>query len=173
MTFRRWLIALALPAAALAAAPGLVHAQEGTGCGGFKWPLEAERAALVKPDKPSLANGGALAVNVPTTLELQPLSAASLAKPPERAPKAAQSYAGHFTLAGPARPGVYKVTISAPAWIDVLDADAYLHPKGFSGAAGCEGVRKSVKFNLPSRPLALQVSGVEADRISVIVSPDE
>jgi len=173
MIFSRRLIAVALWATALAAAPGPVHAQEGTGCGGFKWPLEAERAALVKQDKPSLANGGAIAVNVATTLELQPLSAAGLAKPPERAPRAAQSYAGHFTLAGPARPGVYRVTISAPAWIDVLDADAYLHPKGFSGVTGCEGARKSVKFNLPTRPLALQVSGVEADRISVIVSPDE
>jgi hypothetical protein len=173
MTFSRWLIAAALSAMTLAAAASVAHAQEGSGCGGFRWSLEPEQAALVRPDKPSLANGGALALNVATTLDLQPLAAAGLVKPPERAPKAAQSSAGRFTLAAPAKPGVYKVTISAPAWIDALDGETYLHPKAFTGATGCEGARKSVKFDLPPRPLVLQFSGVEGDRISVIVSPDQ
>jgi hypothetical protein len=38
---------------------------------------------------------------------------------------------------------------------------------------GCEGARKSVKFDLPGRPLALQFSGVPKDQISVIVSPEQ
>lgn len=173
MTFGRWLLGVGLSAVALAAAPGLAQAQEGSGCGGFRWPLEPERAALIRSDKPSLANGGALALNIAMTLELQPLASAGLPKAPERAPKSAQAFAGHFALAAPAKPGVYKVTISSPGWIDVLDGESYLHPKAFTGATGCEGARKSVKFDLPSRPLALQFSGVESDRISVIVSPDQ
>jgi hypothetical protein len=173
MTFGRWLAAVGLLAVISVAAPGLARAQEGSGCGGFKWPLDLERAALVHADKPSLANGGALALNVATTLELQPLASAALTKAPERAPKSAQSFAGHFTLAAPAKPGVYKVTISSPAWIDAIDGGSYLHPTAFTGATGCEGARKSVKFDLPSRPLALQFSGVQGDRISVIVSPDQ
>jgi hypothetical protein len=168
MTFARWLIAVAL-----AAAPGLAQAQEGSGCGGFKWPLDAERAALVRADKPSLANGGPLAYNVALTLELQPLAGAGLPKAPERAPKSPQAFAGHFNLAAPPKPGVYRVTISSEGWIDVLDGEDYLHPKGFTGATGCDGARKSVRFDLPSRPLALQFSGVKDDRISVIVSPDQ
>jgi hypothetical protein len=67
---------------------------------------------------------------------------------------------------------VYRLTISSGAWVDVLDGGAYLHPIAFSGAKVCEGARKSVKFDLPSRPLALQFSGVPGDQISVIVSPD-
>jgi hypothetical protein len=165
---RRWLLA-----AALAAAPGLAQAQEGSGCGGFKWPLDSERAALTRADRPSLANGGALAFNIATTLELQPPASAGLPKAPERAPKSAQAFAGHFILAAPQKPGVYKITISSPAWIDVIDGEDYLHPKAFTGATGCEGARKSVKFDLPSRALAVQFSGVEGDRISVIVSPDQ
>jgi hypothetical protein len=168
MTFGRWLLA-----ASLILASGLAQAQEGSGCGGFKWALDAERAALIRADKPSLANGGALALNVATSLELQPMASAGLPKPPVRAPKSAQAFAGHFTLAAPAKPGVHKVTISSPAWIDVLDGGDYLHPKAFTGATACEGARKSVKFDLPSRPLALQFSGVEDDRISVIISPDQ
>jgi hypothetical protein len=165
MTSGRWLIV-----AALIAAPGLARAQEGSGCDGFKWPLDHERAALVRSDKASLPNGGALAYDVPMTLELQPLSAAGLPKAPERTPKSPSAFAGHFTLAAPAKPGAYRVTISSEGWVDVLDGGAYLHPIAFTGATGCEGARKSVKFDLPGRPLAFQFSGVPKDQISVIVS---
>ena len=142
MTCARWLSAVGLLAVALAAAPGLAQAQEGSGCGGFKWPLEVERAALIRADKPSLANGGALALNVATTLELQPLASAGLLKAPERAPKSTQAFAGHFTLAAPAKPGIYRITISSGGWVDVLDGDAYLHPKAFSGVTGCGGAQE-------------------------------
>jgi hypothetical protein len=168
MTFGRWLVAIAL-----VAAPGLAQGQEGSGCTGFKWPLGHERAALVRTDKASLPNGGALAYDSAMTLELRPLAAAGLPKAPERAPKSPSAFAGHFTLSAPAKAGVYRVTISSEGWVDVLDGGAYLHPIGFSGSTGCEGVRKSVKFDLPGRPLALQFSGVPKDQISVIVSPEQ
>jgi len=168
MIFGRWLTVVAL-----IAAPGLAQAQEGSGCNGFKWPLDRERTALVRADKASLPNGGALPYDVAMTLELQPLSAAGLPKAPERAPKSPSDFAGHFLLAAPAKPGVYRVTINPGGWVDVLDGGAYLHPIAFSGATGCEGVRKSVKFDLPDRPLALQFSGVPKDQISVIVSPEQ
>ncbi len=100
MIFGRWLIA-----AALLAAPGLAQAQEGSGCSAFKWPLDQERTALVRADKASLPNGGALPYDVAMALELQPLAAAGLPKAPERAPKSPTAYAGHFTLAAPARAG--------------------------------------------------------------------
>jgi hypothetical protein len=164
----RWLAAIAL-----IVAPGLVQAQEGSGCGGFKWPLDRERAALVRADKASLPNGGALPYDVAMMLELQPLSAAGLPKAPERAPKSPSAFAGHFALAAPAKPGAYRITISSEGWVDVLDGGAYLHPIAFTGAKDCEGARKSVKFDLPARPLALQFSGVPRDQISVIVSSDQ
>jgi hypothetical protein len=168
MSFGRWLVAVAL-----IAAPGLAQAQEGSGCGGFRWPLDRERAALVRTDKASLPNGGALGYDVATTLGLQPLSSAGLPKVPERPPKSPSAFAGHFTLAAPAKPGAYRITISSEGWVDVLDGGAYLHPIAFTGARDCEGARKSVKFDLPARPLALQLSGVPGDQISVIVSPDQ
>jgi hypothetical protein len=168
MTFGRWLVPIAF-----IVAPGLTQAQEGSGCSAFKWPLDHERAALVRTDKASLPNGGALAYDVAMTLDLQPFSAAGLPKAPERAPKAPSAFAGHFTLAAPAKAGPYRLTISSEGWVDVLDGGAYLHPTAFTGAKDCEGARKSVKFDLPARPLALQFSGVPRDQISVIVSPDQ
>jgi hypothetical protein len=167
MTFSRWVAAVAL-----IAAPGLAHAQEGSGCNGFRWPLDHERAALIRADKPSLPDGGSVAYDVAMMLELQPLSAAGLPKTPERPPRSTDSFAGHFAVPAPAKPGVYRVTISSEGWIDVLDGGAYLHPIAFTGARDCDGARKSVKFDLPARPLTLQFSGVPKDQISVIVSPE-
>lgn len=169
MSFAPWRLA----AVALIAAAGLAQAQEGTGCSGFRWGLDRERAQLAEAGKPSLPNGGALPYGTAITLELGPLKTAGLPKVPERPPRSTNAFAGHFTLSPPAKPGVYRVTISSEAWIDVLDGGAYLHPIAFTGARDCDGARKSVKFDLPARPLALQFSGVPRDRISVIVSPDQ
>ena len=168
MTLVRWLAAIAL-----VVAPGLAQAQEGSGCNAFKWPLDRERAALVRTDKASLPNGGAVPYDAAITLQLQPFSSAGLPKAPERAPKSPSAFAGHFALAAPAKAGAYRITISLGGWVDVLDGGAYLHPIAFTGAKDCEGARKSMKFDLPARPLALQVSGVSGDQISVVVSPDQ
>jgi hypothetical protein len=159
--------------AALAAAPGLAAADEPSGCDAFKWPLDHERAALVRPDKPAVANGGAFAYDVAVALKLAPLAEGGLPMAPERAPKSPQSFAGHFTLPAPAHPGVHKITISATGWLDVIDGGKYLRPVGVSGATSCEGARRSVKFDLPPRPITIQFSGVKNDQISAIVSPDE
>ena len=157
-------------AALIATLPGVAAAEGPSGCGAFKWPIERERAALEGAGKPAIANGGALAYDVASTLRLAPLAEAGLPHAPERAPKYAQSFAGHFTLAIPAKPGVYRVTIASDGWVDVVDNGAFLHPKGISGAVGCAGARKSVKFDLPARPLDLQLSGVRNPEVAVMVS---
>jgi hypothetical protein len=167
MRLAGWLIG-----AALALAPGVAAADEPTGCDAFKWPLDHERAALMNSGKPAVANGGALTADAAATLKLTPFAEAGLPHAPERAPRSPQSYAGHFALAAPAKAGIYKITIASEGWIDVIDAGQFLHPKAFSGALGCEGARKSVKFDLPARPLDLQLSDVKNGEISVIVSPE-
>ncbi|RBP16563.1 hypothetical protein DFR50_105207 [Roseiarcus fermentans] len=164
---------LVLAAALALAAPGVAGADEPHGCAAFRWPLDRERAALGAAEKPVVANGGALRYEAASTLKLAPFADAALPHPPERAPKAPGSYAGHFTLAAPAKPGLYKVTIAANGWIDVVDNGAFLHPKAFSGVLDCEGARKSVKFDLPGRALDLQLSGVTAPDIAVIVTAAE
>ncbi len=168
MTFGRWLAAVAL-----IAAPGLAQAQEGSGCGGFRWSLDRDRAAFVRADKPSLPNGGALAYDVATTLRASAVLGRRVAEGPGARVEVDFTLRGPFHHPPPAKPGVYRVTISSEGWVDVLDGGAYLHPTAFTGAKECDGARKSVKFDLPARPLALQFSGVPREQISVIVSPDQ
>lgn len=166
-------VALLLAVALAAASPSLaLAAEEAAGCAAFKWPLDSERAALLASKSP-VANGGAVPYGAAVALKLQPLDEAGLLQPPERASKYEPSNAGHFTLAAPQKAGIYKITVGADAWIDVIDQGSFLHPKGFSGAKGCEGARKSVKFELPARSLDIQVSGVRNGELTAIVTPAE
>ena len=157
-------------AAALIAAGSIAAEAEPTGCGAFRWPIETERAALIG-QKTAVANGGALHYGQALSLELQPFAEAGLPHAPERAPRASPSFAGHFALPAPAKPGLYKVTIASDGWIDVVNDGAFLHPRAFSGAQGCDGARKSVEFELPARPLDVQLSGVRDASIGLIITP--
>ena len=42
----------------------------------------------------------------------------------------------------------------------------------FSGATGCEGLRKSVKFDLAAKPFVILLSGTTAHAMAVVVTPD-
>jgi hypothetical protein len=40
----------------------------------------------------------------------------------------------------------------------------------FSGALGCEGIRKSVKFDLTAQPFTIQLSSVQGNSIRIAIS---
>jgi hypothetical protein len=73
-------------------------------------------------------------------------------------------------MAAPAA-GEYKVSVSSNAWIDVVQNGKLVKSGAFSGALGCEGIRKSVKFTLAATPFSVQVTGVPNDSIAIVVTP--
>ncbi len=162
---------IALSACAIAV-PAL--AQEPVGCDKFKWPLDKERATLNGTDLPKLASGERAAWPVPfgTTVSLVPFAEAKQPTPPERAPKAPDSFAGFIQAPAPPHAGSYKITLSSEGWIDVVQDDHTLKSTAFSGATGCDGIRKSVKFNLVAQPFTIELSGVPANAIRIVVSGD-
>ena len=159
-----------VPIALLIAAPAF--AQEPVGCDKFKRPLDHERALLASPTQ--LSSGAAMvqplaaAVNV----ALAPYAGAKLPVPPSRAPKSPDSYAGFVNAPALPKPGTYRVTLSAPAWIDVVQNGHALQSTAFSGASGCAGVAKSVKFELSAAPFTVELSGTTARTLSFVVTPD-
>lgn len=163
---RALLIAMALAVAA----PAL--AQEPVGCDKFKWPLDHERALLASPSQ--LASGATMAQPLATAVEiaLAPLAEAQLPVSPSRAPKAADSYAGFINVPSPSKPGTYRVTLSAPAWIDVVQSGQALKSTAFSGVSGCAGIAKSVKFDLAAAPFTVELSGTTAHALTFVVTPD-
>ncbi len=149
-------------------------AQEPVGCDKFKWPLDKERATLTGTDLPKVVSGDRVTWQIPwaTTLALVPFADAKLPTPPDRAPKSPTSFAGFVQVAAPARAGTYKITLSSEGWIDVVQDGHAVKSTAFSGATGCEGIRKSVKFDLAAQPLTIELSGVPADTIGIVLTPE-
>jgi hypothetical protein len=152
------------------AAPAL--ADEPVGCDKFKWPLDKERATLNGTDLPKIVSGDRAAFPIPfvTIVALVPYADAKLPAPPERVPKSPDTFAGFFQAPAPKQPGSYKITLSAEGWIDVTQSGNTVKSTAFSGALGCEGVRKSVKFDLAAAPFTVELSGVKTDSIKLVIS---
>jgi hypothetical protein len=157
--------------AGLLLGPSLAQADTPRGCDKFKWPIAHEQAALQANDKAMVQSGAAIAVDVAAVLHLQPYPDSHLTMAPERAPKSPTSNAGMANAPAPAA-GVYKISVSQAAWIDVVQDGAFVKSSGFSGVLDCPGIRKSVKFSLAAKPFTIEVSGVEAADLSLIVSPE-
>jgi hypothetical protein len=150
-------------------------AQEVAGCDKFAWPLTKERAWFAAADKVTVTAGGTLAV-VPRgafVVRLQPGGRASFALPPERQPKSSGWFGGAVSLPAVARSGIYQVTLSDEAWIDVVQDGRYARSVGSSGRHDCPGMRKSVRLELEATRFVLQLSGAASDAITVAVSPSE
>jgi hypothetical protein len=163
------LIALVL----LGTAPAYA-AEEPSGCDKFKWNIDHERAALTAPDRTKLVSGGELAALPSTgiTIALVPPGQAKLPSPPERAPKEG-TFAGFANFKTAPKAGIYTISLSAGGWVDVVQAGHFVKPKGFSGATDCDGIRKTMKYELSASPFVLQISGTKEDSVSIAILPSE
>ena len=163
------LVALAL----LGVAPAWA-AEEPSGCDKFKWPIERERAALTAPDRTKLASGAAIAAlpSQAVILTLRSPAEAKLPTPPERTPKEG-TFAGFASVTKAPVAGLYTISLSAGGWVDVVQDGHFLKPKAFSGATDCDGIRKTMKYELSASPFVLQVSGTKEDSVSIAIMPTE
>ena len=141
MTFGRWLLAVALPAGAWPRRRVWRMREEAIGLRRLQVAARARaRGAASRPDKPSLANGGALAYDVATTLELaaarrgRPAEAAGAGAEVGRSPSPATSRSPRRRSRASTRS-----RSSSQAWIDVLDGGTFLHPKGVHRRDGLRG----------------------------------
>jgi hypothetical protein len=163
------LIALVL----LGTAPAYA-AEEPSGCDKFKWNIDHERAALTAPDRIKLVSGGELNALPSTgiTLALITPGEAKLPSPPERAPKEG-TFAGFANFKKAPKAGLYTISLSAGGWVDVVQDGHFVKPKGFSGATDCDGIRKTMKYELSASPFVLQISGTKEDSLSIAILPSE
>lgn len=68
------------------------------------------------------------------------------------------------------KPGRYRVSLAAPAWIDVVTGGATLTSVAHGHGPDCSGIRKIVEFDLAPGPYLLQVSGNEMATLGVMVA---
>ena len=149
-------------------------AEEPSGCDKFKWNIDHERAALTASDRAKLVSGSEISA-IPSSgviLALVAPADAKLPTPPERAPKDG-TFAGFTSFKTAPKAGVYTISLSAGAWVDMVQDGHFLKPKGFSGATDCDGIRKTMKYELGASPFVLQVSGSKDNSISIAILPSE
>jgi hypothetical protein len=159
--------------AALAALITSIAARaEESGCDKFAWPVQAEQKLLQRPDKIAAQSGKSFSglPDGPIELSLLRLDQAGFDKPPERAPKNPDSFAGFLKLAAIAA-GVVQISLSRATWVDAIQDGRYLKPAAHSGALDCPGIRKIVKFELQQGPVTLQFSGAEANSLALLIAP--
>ena len=190
----------ALILAATVLSTSAAFAEEPVGCDKFKWPIDQARTALTASNITQLQTGDNLAAPPSAAiLGLRPLGDANLPKEPERdqkpesfagfvnvasppaeaklpmtperTPRSTDGKAGFVRVAAPPQNGAYRITLSAGGWIDVIQDNRFVKSGAFSGATGCEGVRKSVTFDLAASPLVVQFSSVPAGVIGMVMTP--
>ena len=145
-------------------------AEEPSGCDKFKWPVDRERAALTAPVRAKLASGSEQAAlpSSGVTLALVAPQDAKLPSPPERAPKDG-TFAGFASFRTAPKAGLYTISLSAGAWVDVVQDGHFLKPVAFSGATDCDGIRKTMKYELSAQPFVLQISGAKENSVSIAI----
>lgn len=163
-------------ATALTFAPGKPSAAEDmSACDQFNWPVKREQTLFGSKDLQHVASGATIA-SFPDrgiALELQPHNSAPYALPPGRQPKIANSSGGFVVISSVPKAGQYQITASAEGWIDVIQDGKPLASAAHSGRRDCPDVRKSVRFDLQSGAVTIQVSGVDLKLVKLAILPAE
>ena len=137
--------------------------------------MASEQAWFAAPDKHIFATGDALAAlpKAAFTVKLLPAGEAAFALPPERKPRSDRWFGGMLRLPALDRAGIYQVTLSEEAWIDIVQDGRYARPVGSTGRSDCPGIRKSVRLELGPSPFVAQLSAVATPVIVMaIVQPE-
>lgn len=143
-------------------------------CTTFDWPILREQAWFEAPSLPRLDSGATLSAEMPgAVLALKPVAGADLPLTPSREPKPG-TFGGSLRIPPVVTPGLYQVTLSDNAWIDVSqDGATTRKPVASTMRPGCPGVSKSVRFQFGTTPILVVVSGAKSDSIKIAVAPAE
>jgi hypothetical protein len=153
-----------------------VRAQAGEpdSCAGFSFDVGHERAlfatapvqvtAGAKPDSAPL-----LGENRLYRLTLVPEDHVAFAAAPERKRGGSEADAGLARL-HIAAAGTYRVALSAPFWIDVVQGGSLISSARFTGSHGCNAPHKVVEYTLAAGDYLLQISGLKSEDVEITLT---
>lgn len=176
MSIRKSLAAVA-GAAVLAISSAPSFAAESGGCDSFPWPINTELEWMKSSDSEALKSGAKLAAPPAKAVELslEPMSAVTFPVPPTgRLKPEGEVYGGVVSFDNPGgAAGSYQVALQTPGWIDVAQDGKALKSTAHSGKTDCDGVRKTVRFDLGPGPFSVQFSNIRKDNIKFSVRKAE
>ncbi len=105
------------------------------------------------------------------TLALQPAKSVTMPVTPgvKKQAVGADTFSGWLTLGGVAKPGLYQISLSQQGWIDVVQNGALVPSSAFTGRKECAAIHKSVRFEIGSGPVTVQISGVPAQTVKLAI----
>jgi hypothetical protein len=156
---------------------GATAARADDPCGAFTWDVRHERSLFGQAPRPLAAGETPAASPALATDQLYELKLTTLAKvkfviPPGGKARDKAAYAGLVLITVDA-PGVYRVSLDQPVWVDAIASGTLVTAKDFQGRRGCNAPHKIVEFALPAgTPVTLQFSGeVPTAKVSISRSP--
>jgi hypothetical protein len=136
------------------------------GCGRFAWPVDRERELFSDGFVAGVVSESALPRDGVFALLLQPVATVIYMVPPERGRD--DGLGGQVTLEWISA-GRYQITLSADAWVDVVQNERRLLPVAETSRADCPGIRQSIQFDVQNQPLTLQFGGAAVRRLNIAV----
>jgi hypothetical protein len=102
-------------------------------------------------------------------LKLNRLQDVHLSHVPANGKSFAGSRAGLVRFSVPTR-GVYRITVDARVWIDVISPKEVLEPVSFHGWHACRLFRKSLQYALDGKQaLVLQITDAQVDDVKIVI----
>ncbi len=162
-----------LAAAAALAFTLPAFAAETGGCKSFAWSIATELQWIKAADIQAVKSGAKLP-SPPAkamALSLEPMSAVAFPVPPTGKLKPeGDVYGGVVEFEGPSSaPGSYQVTMETAGWVDVIQDGKALKSTAHSGKSDCDGVRKTIRFNLDPGPFTVEFSNIKKDAIKFAI----
>ena len=141
-------------------------------CSGLAWPVKRERDWFANPDLQRRESSVRLKrIDRAVDLLLKPAEKVDYFLPPPVALQAG-AYSGSVVFFGVPHVGLYQVTLSEIADIDVFENGVRLKALAASQAPDCPDARMSVRFDLATGDLVL-VEVINAHKPSIKVAFDE
>ncbi|SFV37768.1 hypothetical protein [Hyphomicrobium facile] len=158
-------------------AASTAFAAETGGCDSFPWSVKTELQWMKASESEALKSGAKLPSppEKAIALSLQPMSAVSFpVAPTGRLKPEGDVYGGFVNFDGPSSaPGLYQVTLQTGGWVDVVQDGKSLKPTAHSGKSDCDGVRKTLRFNLDPGPFTVEFSNIKKDSIKFAIRQAE
>ena len=140
-------------------------------CDRLSWSVAREQTWFHDPRLPRRRSGARLRrINRAVELELAPTPNVTFFMPPAHTP-APDSFSGELALFGVPRPGLYQITLSDLASIDVFENGVRLKPVGETQQADCVGAVKSARFELaPGALILIEVTNANGRSLKAAVA---
>jgi len=102
-------------------------------------------------------------------LQLRPISEVTFVAAPGRKAGGEHAYAG-LAMLRIETPGIYRIALDAPLWVDVVADGGTLPVKAFQGAQDCNAPHKILEFEFAvARKVVLQFSGEHGSTVRVAI----